>query len=250
MIQAIVIDDEEKGRESLVYSIEKYCPEVEIIAVCRGPEEGIQMIESLKPSLVFLDIQMPVLSGFDVLSRLSPIDFEVIFVTSYDKYAIKAIRFSALDYLLKPIDVDELIQAVRRAKENSSNREESGHRYESVLHNINRTQGKIERLAIPTLDGIDFFQVEEIIYLQASGSYTSIFLSGKRNQLVSKNLKDFEVMLINQGFCRVHNSYLINMKHVLKYIKGEGGYVILTDDHHVDISRRRKDIFLNLLNRI
>lgn len=249
MIRTIVIDDEEKGRESLVYSIGKYCPDIELIAVCESPEKGIDIIKSLKPALVFLDIQMPVFSGFDVLSRVSPIDFEVIFVTSYDKYAIKAIRFSALDYLLKPIDIDELIQAVRRAKENIS-KEESGHKYASVLHNINHPQGEIERLAIPTLDGIDFFQTDEIIYLQASGSYTSIFLTGKKNQLVSKNLKDFEVMLITQGFCRVHNSYLINMKHVRKYIKGEGGYVILTDDHHVDISRRRKDVFLNLLYKI
>lgn len=249
MIRTIIIDDEHYGRQSLQQALVQYCPEVEILISCESPEAGIAAIKALKPNLVFLDVQMPNMSGFDVLQQLSPIDFEVIFVTSYDQYAIKAIKFSAIDYLLKPLDVDDLIHAVQRVEENLQKNGKT-QRYQSVLHNINYTSGKIEKLAVPTLDGIDFFRTDDIIYCEADGSYTTLYLSGKQKQVISKNLKDFENLLSGSGFCRVHNSHLINLGHVKKYIKGDGGYVILTDDHHVDISRRRKDAFLNGLNKI
>ena len=249
MIKTIIIDDEHYGRQSLQHALEQYCPEVKILQICESPEAGITAIEELKPQLVFLDVQMPNMSGFDVLQKLSLIDFEVIFVTSYDQYAIKAIKFSAIDYLLKPLDVDDLIHAVQRAKENLQ-KNGKAQRYQSVLHNINYTSGKIEKLAVPTLDGIDFFKTDDIIYCEADGSYTTLYLSGHQKQVISKNLKDFENLLTGSGFCRVHNSHLINMGHIQKYFKGDGGYVILTDDYHVDISRRRKDAFLNRLHKI
>lgn len=249
MIKTIIIDDEHYGRQSLQQAAEQYCPEVAILQICESPEAGIAAINALKPDLVFLDVQMPNMSGFDVLQKLSPIDFEVIFVTFYDQYAIKAIKFSAIDYLLKPVDVDDLIHAVQRAKENLQ-KNGKRQRYQSVLHNLNYTSGKIEKLAVPTLEGIDFFRTENIIYCEADGSYTTLYLSGHEKQVISKNLKDFENLLSGSGFCRVHNSHLINLSHVKKYIKGDGGYVILTDDHHVDISRRRKDAFLKGLDKI
>ena len=249
MIKAIIIDDEHSGRQSLQQALGQYCPDVEILQSCESPETGITAIRIQKPDLVFLDVQMPNLSGFDVLQKLSPIDFEVIFVTSYDQYAIKAIKFSAIDYLLKPVDVDDLIHAVQRARENLQKNGKQ-QRYQSVLHNINYASGKIEKLAVPTLEGIDFFRTDDIIYCEADGSYTTLYMAGHQKQVISKNLKDFENLLTNSGFCRVHNSHLINMGHIQKYIKGDGGYVILTDNHHVDISRRRKDIFLGLLNRV
>ena len=249
MIRAIVIDDEKMGLESLTGSLERYCPEVRLIGTTQDPEEGVNLINLHKPDLVFLDIQMPKLSGFDVLNQVDKIDFEVIFVTSYDKYAIKAIRFSALDYLLKPIEIDDLVQAVRRAGTNITLKTGADQRYASVLHNV-RQHYSIERLAIPSLDGIDFFETRDIIFMQASGSYTTIFLTGNKDHLVSKNLKDFEQMLGTQGFCRVHHSFLINLHHVIKYVKGEGGYVILNENHQVDISRRRKDFFMNMLDKI
>ncbi len=249
MIKAIIIDDEHYGRQSLQQALEQYCPDVEILQSCESPEVGITTIRELKPDLVFLDVQMPNLSGFDVLQKLSPIDFEVIFVTSYDQYAIKAIKFSAIDYLLKPLDVDDLIHAVQRTRENLQKNGKQ-QRYQSVLHNINYASGKIEKLAVPTLEGIDFFRTDDIIYCEADGSYTTLYLAGHQKQVISKNLKDFENLLTGSGFCRVHNSHLINMGHIQKYIKGDGGYVILTDNHHVDISRRRKDAFLGLLNRV
>jgi two-component system LytT family response regulator len=226
-----------------------YCPETRIVGICDTPEKGIAAIRQLRPDLVFLDIQMPNLSGFDVLQKVAPIHFEVIFVTSYDKYAIKAIKFSALDYLLKPLDVDDLIHAVGRAAD-QLRKKGRDYRYRSVLHNINYTSGKIEKLAVPTLEGIDFFKTDDIIYCEADGSYTTLYLTDRPKQLISKNLKEFEDLLVPTGFCRVHNSHLINMKHITKYIKGDGGYVILTDGHYVDISRRRKDVFLGMLDRI
>ncbi|SDE24098.1 two component transcriptional regulator, LytTR family [Pricia antarctica] len=249
MIKTLIIDDEHYGRQSLQQALKQYCPEVEILQICESPEAGIKAIAELKPDLVFLDVQMPNMSGFDVLQKLSPIEFEVIFVTSYDQYAIKAIKFSAIDYLLKPLDVDDLIHAVKRTKENLQ-KNGKRQRYQSVLHNINYTSGKIEKLAVPTLDGIDFFRTNDIIYCEADGSYTTLYLSGHQKQVISKNLKDFENLLTGSGFCRVHNSHLINMGHIQKYFKGDGGYVIMTDDHHVDISRRRKDAFLGMLNRV
>lgn len=249
MIKALIIDDEKHGRQSLQRALKNNCPDVEIMAALASPEEGISAIRKILPDLVFLDIQMPNMSGFDLLQHLAPIDFEVIFVTSYDQYAVKAIKFSALDYLVKPIEVHDLVQAIHRAKERLLIKK-STHRYQSVLNNIQFRSGIIEKLAVSTLDGIDFFKTADIIYCEADGKYTTLYFTNHRKEVISKNLKDFENLLTDSGFCRVHNSYLVNMQHVQKYYKGDGGYVQLTEDHHVDISRRRKDAFLNRLNTI
>jgi two-component system LytT family response regulator len=248
MINTILIDDEVTGLESLKLSIEKYCPDIAVKGAFKSPQLGLAGIRKIKPDLVFLDVQMPQMSGFDVLQQASPINFDVIFVSAYDQYAIKAIRFSALDYLLKPVDVDELIHAVRKAKDRV-NKKSSIYQYQSVLNNIQLKSGKIEKLAVPTADGIDFFETRDIIYCKADGSYTVIMLKNNQRVFVCKNLIDFENLLIDSGFCRVHHSHLINLSHVQKYVKGEGGYVILTDNHHVDISRRKKEEFLALLDR-
>lgn len=249
MIRAILIDDETDAREALRIEIEKYCPEVALLGVYQSPEEGLAAIQVLQPDLVFLDVQMPQMSGFDLLQQLTPLSFEVIFVTAHDQYAIKAIRFSALDYLLKPVDVDDLIHAVDKAQKRLQQKN-SASQYQSVLNNIQYRARKIERLAVPTLEGIEFFETDDIIYCQADGNYTRLFLKDSPSKLISKNLKDFENLLTASGFCRVHHSSLINMKHIRKYVKGEGGYVILTNDYHVDISRRKKEEFLSLLNRL
>lgn len=248
-IKALIVDDELHGRNALRRSLAENCPEVKVLALCDTPEAGIEKIKELQPDLVFLDIQMPKLSGFDVLQQLSPITFEVVFVTSYDQYAIRAIKFSALDYLLKPVDPNELMQAVQRAKEQLEHVGGS-YRYQSVLNNIDHTSGKIEKLAVPTLDGIDFYKTEDIIYCDADGHYTTLYLVGKRKEVVSKTLKDFENLLSESGFFRIHNSSLVNMRHIQKYVRGEGGYVVLTEDYHVTVARRKKDAFLSMLNKI
>lgn len=249
MITALLIDDEADGRDALKLMLEKYCPAVEIKKICETPEEGIRAIKSLKPDLVFLDIQMPQMSGFDVLQHVSPVNFEVIFVSAHDRYAIKAIKFSALDYLLKPVDVDDLIQSLRKVKERMRNKS-NAHQYQSVLYNVQYRSEKIRKLAIPSLEGIELFDTDDIIFCKAEGSYTTLCLKNKQTTLVSRNLKDFENFLVDSGFCRVHHSFLINLKHVQRYVKGDGGYVVLSENHHVDISRRKKDEFLALLDRL
>jgi two-component system, LytTR family, response regulator len=249
MIQAIIIDDEADGREALAMAVKRYCPDIELKGIFESPEKGVEAIRSVKPQLVFLDVQMPGMSGFDVLKQVDPVSFKVIFVSAYDRYAIKAIRFSAIDYLLKPIDVEELVSAVNRVK-NLLQEKNTDYTIQSVLNNVQHKAGFIERLAVPSLEGIDFFETNDIIFCKAEGSYTTLYLANKQNKLVSRNLKDFENILADSGFYRAHHSYLINLRHVQRYIKGEGGHVVLTDNHEVDISRRKKDEFLALLNRL
>jgi two-component system LytT family response regulator len=250
MIRSIIIDDEDDGRNTLRLMLERYFPEIAIDGIYSDPRDGMKSITQTQPDLVFLDIQMPQMSGFDLLKQLSPVTFEVIFVTAHDQYAIKAIRFSALDYLLKPVDIDDLRTAVEKAKERIAQKVSPAHHIQSVFNNIQHKGGKIERLAIPTLEGIELFNTADIIFCKAEGSYTSLMFSGGKSQIVSRNLKEFESMLSDSGFCRVHHSFLINIQHVKKYIKGEGGYVIMTDNHTVDISRRKKEEFLNLLDKV
>jgi two-component system LytT family response regulator len=249
MIRTLIIDDEHDAREALRLTLEKYCPEITVLKVCHSAQEGLESIQKLAPDLIFLDVQMPYMTGFDLLKQCSQINFEVIFISAYDQYAIKAIRFSALDYLLKPVDVDDLMNAVSRAKERMHQKNNS-FQYQSMLNNVQYKQEKIEKLAVPSLEGIDFFNVDDIIFCEADGSYTRLFLPDRKQKLVSRNLKDFESMLESSGFCRVHNSFLINMKHVHKYLKGEGGTAVLSEGHHVDISRRKKEVFLNLLDKL
>lgn len=250
MINTVIIDDEPDGRNALRLALEKFFPDISIKGIFEAPEDGLAGIAQLKPDLVFLDIQMPQMSGFDLLKQLTPINFEVIFVTAFDQYAIKAIRFGALDYLLKPIDIDDLRLALEHAKDRIEKQYTSSFHYQSVISNSHRTHGKLERIAVPTLEGIEFFNTDDIIFCEADGSYTNLQLKNNHRKLVSRNLKDFENLLEDSDFCRVHHSFLINMRHVQKYIKGDGGYVMMTDNHHVDISRRKKEEFLGLLDRL
>jgi len=248
-IGTIILDDEAAGSKALSAALTKYCPGISILGIYESPEEGLKAIRELKPELLFLDVQMPQMSGFDVLQRASPITFEVIFVSAHEHYAIKAIKFSALDYLLKPLDVDELIHAVNKAKERLA-LTGTAYQYQSVLNNIQLKSGRLEKLAVPSAEGIELYDTKDIIYCQADGSYTKIVLKNNQQALVCKNLKEFENMLSGSGFCRIHHSYIINIMHVHKYIKGEGGSVILTDKHQVDVSRRKKEEFLALLNNV
>src|SRR5690606_30125599 len=249
MIRTIIIDDEAYGRDAIMIMLEKYLPDLTITGIFGDPEEGLNAIRKSPPDLLFLDIQMPRMSGSDLLNALMPFSFEVIFVTAFDQYAIKAIRFSALDYLLKPLDIDELRGAIDRARERLCARD-SGIQYQAILHNARQRGSRIERLAVPTGEGIEFFNTADIIYCEADGSYTTLHLCNGPTTLVSRNLKDFENLLGDSGFSRVHHSFLININHVQKYVKGEGGYVVMTGDHHVDISRRRKEDFLRLLDKV
>lgn len=244
-ITAILIDDEEDGREALRMAL-KYCPDVEVVAVCESGKDGLRAISEKKPDLVFLDIQMPYMSGFEMLQHFNDINFQVIFVTAYDQYAIRAIKFSALDYLLKPIDLDELQAAVEKIrKKNTFDPIDS--QLQAMYKNMPKNKGVLKKFAVPTLEGLLFLNTEEIIYCEADRNYTTIYLRANRNVVVSKSLGDFEELLTASGFYRIHHSFLINMDHIQEYVKGDGGYVKLSDGHHADVSRRKKEQFLKQL---
>jgi two-component system LytT family response regulator len=244
----LIIDDEEDARESLRLLLGKFCPEVEILEICAGPKEGLKAIEAHSPDLVFLDVQMPHMSGFDMLEKIKAPSFQTVFVTAHDKYAIKAIRFSALDYLMKPVDVDDLVSAVARAGSIEDEEKSSG--YESILHNVRNRLGQEGKLAVPTSDGMEFIDLKDIVYCTADGSYTALHMDGRKDMLISKSLKDFEGILDPSVYCRVHHGSIINLGHISKYVKGEGGYAIMSNGEHVDISRRKKEEFMRLISKI
>lgn len=246
MLTAILIDDEQNGLNSLREKILQHCPEVDIIATCDDPAKGIVAIETMKPNLVFLDIEMPLINGFTLLQQLTYKNFELIFVTAYDHYAIKAIRFSALDYLVKPVEIDDLTNAVNKAME-KRNEATPNNRLELLLENIVSAKAKFKRIAIPTTQGLHFIKIDEIIYLEASINYTKFFLTQQEKHTVSKTLKEFEDILPEDTFIRIHNSYLINKNFVEKYVRGDGGQVILTDGTMLDVSKRKKADFLKAI---
>ncbi len=247
MIDAIIIDDEEDGRKAVAMAVARYAPDINIVAICETPSEGIDAVRRYQPQLLFLDIQMPEMSGFEVLSNLKPIRFEVIFVSAYDKHALKAIKFSALDYLLKPIDPEELITAIEKLRKKLTQKPDEK-AYLSFLHNMQFQNQGMRRIAVPGIHDIRFYEVDDIVFLRADGSYTEIYFVNGKREVAGKPLKDFDSLLSLSGFSRIHHSHLINLNHVIKYIKGEGGSVVLTGNHTLDISRRKKEEFLRLMN--
>lgn len=246
MLKAILIDDEESNLSALKEKLIKHCPQVQIIACCENAQQGIDAINALQPDVVFLDIEMPVMNGFIMLQQLSNRNFELIFVTAYDHYAIKAIRYSALDYLVKPIEIEDLKVAVERAAE-KRNHSQPNQQLELLLENLLPKKTQYRRIAIPTLEGLQFIKVEEIIYLEASINYTHIFLMDSHKYTVCRTLKDFEDMLPAENFLRIHNSYVINKNFVEKYIRGDGGQVVMSNGSMLDVAKRKKHEFLKAI---
>jgi len=247
MIKAVIIDDEKKCISLLKHLIENHCADISVVAEAENAAQGIQAIQTHKPDLVFLDIEMPDKTGFELLNSVPDPKFDIIFTTAYNHYAIKAIRFSALDYLLKPVDLDELKSAVARAykKHNKKDHKES---VETLMHNVRSPQHNFSRISLSTQDGLVILHVDEIVYCEASGTYTLFFLKNKEKIIVSKTLKEYEELLKDHHFLRVHNSFLINLNEVKKYIKGDGGSVIMSNGNEVFVSKRRKEEFLTALN--
>ena len=245
MLNAIIIDDEPYCCESLATLLERFCPEVKISAVCNSGQEALTAIQKIKPHLVFLDIEMPYMNGFELLEKLPAIDFELIFTTSYDQYAIKAFKFSALDYLLKPIVREELLKAVNKAVSRRQN--PLPQQFEILLQKINHTNNPIQRIALPTMEGLQLLPVNSIISCASDGNYTIFFMKDKQKIVVSRSLKETEEMLAEHSFLRVHNSYLVNMNEINKYMKGEGGYLVMSDGSTVDVSRSKKEMLLKKL---
>ena len=241
MLKGIIVDDEFKSRESLRILLEEFCEGVEVCALCQNVDEGLEAIKKYKPEIVFLDIQMQRESGFDLLTRIKNIGFEVIFTTAHSEYAIKAFKFSAIDYLLKPIDIAELKRAIGKVDKKMNG--DISTRLQHLIQNLQPAQGN-HKLALPTLDGLVFVKVSDIIYCEASSNYTEIIVQGGKKYVVSRTLKEYEDLLTGHNFYRIHNSYLINLNAIKKYIRGEGGYVVMNNDQSLTVSKRKKDGFL------
>jgi two-component system, LytTR family, response regulator len=246
MLKAILIDDEENSISSLKEKLLMHCPQVKIIACCDNATKGIETIDSLQPDIVFLDIEMPVMNGFVMLQELTYKNFELIFTTAYDHYAIKAIRYSALDYLVKPIEIEDLKTAVLKAEE-KRNHSYPNPQIELLVEQLISKKNNFSRIAIPTIEGLQFIRVEDIIYLEASSNYTHFYCPEKKKYIVSRTLKDFEDMLPTKTFIRIHNSYIINKNYVEKYIRGEGGQVVLSNNATLDVAKRKKSEFLKAI---
>jgi two-component system LytT family response regulator len=243
MLNCIIVDDELKSRESLKILIEDFCEGVTVAALCQNIAEALEAIDKHKPDVVFLDIQLQRETGFDLLNKLKNVDFEVIFTTAFSEYAIKAFKYSAIDYLLKPIDIEELKLALSKVDRRKG--QGVSERLQQLLHNLRSGTSDNYKLALPTADGLVFVKVSEILYCQASSNYTEIFLTENRKYIVSRTLKEYEDMLAEQNFYRIHHSYLINLNEIKKYVRGEGGYVIMNNDKSLDVSKRKKEGFLS-----
>lgn len=247
MIKAIIIDDESRARNILRILLEKHIPSITTVYLADGAEQGLELIEKHEPNLVFLDIEMPFMDGFDLLAKIDKRKFDIIFTTAYDQYAIKAIRFSALDYLLKPISPEELKAAVDRYLVKKNLKNENGKLYKNLLYNMDNLNAENPRLAISTQEGVALLNVNEILFCEASSNYTIFHLAGDKKFIASKTLKEFDEILTDYGFFRVHKSNLVNLEHVSSFSHGEG--LRLSTGKTVEVSRRKKQLLLEKLAR-
>ncbi len=242
-LRTVIIDDESDAVDFISSIIGEYCPGLEVVGKAHDIIEGADRINQLKPDLLFLDVEMPHGTGFDLLAGFPGKDFDVIFITAFNHYAIQAIKFSAVDYILKPININEFIEAVDKViKKRSDSASRGNDNIKVLLENLK--SGLPSRLAIPTSDGMEYINPKDIIRIEADRSYSWFYLPGNRKMLVSKHLKEFQELLSDRYFFRPHNSFLINLKYVRKYIRKDGGYIEMLDGSQIPVSRNRKDLFL------
>jgi two-component system, LytTR family, response regulator len=247
MIKAVLVDDEKLSRNTLRKLLDMYCPDVEIIAECDNADDARKQVDELKPSLVFLDVAMPGKNGIDFLKELPQIDFEVIFVTAHDKYVLQAIRYAAVDYLSKPVEEQQLVTAVASAAKRIHTKSLS-HHLETFLHNIRNKSNQAEmQLCIPSIKGFQIVRINDIIYCEADNTYTWLYLQNNQRLMASRPLIDYELLLQDANFVRIHKSYLINLNHLREYHKGEGGTVKMSNGKELDVSRRKKEFFVSYM---
>lgn len=247
MIRTAIVDDEPKVRSTVIDLLDKFCPDIQVVGEAASGDEAYILSQTIKPGLFFLDIEMPHGNAFDFLKKFDHIDFEVIFITAYDQYAIQAIRMCALDYLMKPVSITELQDAVEKARRRISDKS-SGRQYDQLIHHIRWNQSSLNKLAVPTREGLDFTDVKDIVRMEADGGYTNIFTAHGRKMVSTRHLKEYEDILPATLFFRSHHSHLINLQHIRNYHKGEGGYVVMSDQSVVDIAKRKKKEFLELFH--
>ena len=240
MIKAILIDDEVHCLDTLSMLITDFCPEVQLMEQCHSAKQGLDAVARHQPAIIFLDIEMPVMNGFEFLEQFKEISFAIIFTTSYDQYAIKAIRFSALDYLLKPIDPKELIVAVRKVQ--TQKHLPVPEQFQMLMNQIKHKEVGFSKIAIPTSEGFELIPADQVIRCEADDNYTHLYMKNKTKIVACRTLKEMEEQLQDYAsFIRVHHSYVVNLNEVNKYIRGEGGYLVMSDGSTVNVSRSRKD---------
>lgn len=245
MLRSIIIDDEPQNTIILKNDLSMHCPTVDIISICHSAKEGIMAIKKEKPDLVFLDIEMPWMNGFEMLEMLDDISFSIIFTTAHDQFAAKAFRISAVDYLLKPIDANDLKEAVRKAHQRSEQQRGNIH-IENLLRNIKQPSSQ-QKIALPYKEGYEFIEVNHIIYCQAEGAYTKVFLDNKKYILVSKSLGDIEELLPLDLFQRIHHSTVVNLNYITHFVRSDGGYVKLQTGEQLTVSKSKRDAVMERL---
>jgi two-component system LytT family response regulator len=246
MIRTVLIDDEIDSIRVLQKLLEASCPQVEVVGKADGVETGLHIIQVTHPDLVFLDIEMTKGNAFDLLNQLHPIGFQVIFVTAFDNYAIRAFKYSAADYLLKPVDIDELRSSVERVSGRIGEKSVMD-QMRMLLENMGTLQLSQQKMAIPTPTGLIFIAIRDIIRFEARGSYTVIHLNNREQVMTTRNIKEYEDLLPEVIFCRVHNSHIVNLHQIQKYQKGRGGFVVMEDGSAIEVASRRREEFLRRL---
>ena len=246
-MKAILVDDEPVGIRTLKKLLELNCPEIEILATYTDAVSAMNKLEEVQPDVIFLDIQMPGKSGLDMLADICEKKFEVIFVTAHNQYILQALQLSAVDYLMKPVDEDRLVEAVQRVKRRL-NKNMSAENTETLLHNINKASSLMDmRICLPTLKGYTIVKLEDIIYCEAQRSYTIFRLANGKSVMTSKPLFDYDRLLVGTTFLRIHKSFLVNLMHIKEYVRGQGGTVVMTNGMEIEVSRRKKELFLSTL---
>ncbi|MFI5172703.1 MAG: LytR/AlgR family response regulator transcription factor [Chitinophagales bacterium] len=243
MIDAIIIEDEERSRKMLLSLLKEHCPQIRVISEADSVQTGLEAIVENQPQLVFLDIELKSETSFEILEKLPGIHFELIFTTAFDHYALKAIKFCAIDYLLKPIDLNELQIAIAKAEIRISEKHFNKN-LEAMIENFRSSSQQHHKIALSTLEGLLFVKVGDIIYCKSDGPYTTFFLKDQENVVTSKHLKEYEELLQDYNFLRIHKSYLVNLDEIKKYIRGEGGQLIMSNGDVVYVSKQRKEEFL------
>lgn len=244
-MKTVIIDDEVKSRQTIINFISKYAPELEVVGEADGVESAINLIETIKPELVFLDIQMPDGTGFELLGRLNYNNFKLIFCTSFDQYAVKAFRYSALDYILKPIDPDIFIAAVKKIFS-----EKEPNSLKDKINVLDNNKTSFTRMALHSAEGINLVKIKDVIRCESSVNYTKFIIDKVPNLLVTKTLKEYDELLSAHGFVRIHKSHLVNINFVIRYIKGEGGWVEMYDGSKIEVSRRKKETLMKILGNL
>jgi two-component system LytT family response regulator len=247
MIKALIIDDELKARNIIDHYIVNFIPEISEVKQADSVDAALEILKTYQPGIVFLDVEMPHKNGFDFLTEIKEPNFDVIFTTAYNQYAIQAIRFSALDYLLKPVDPDELRVAVQRHLEKKESAQQKKEMFDNLVANIEKKEVKDFKIAVPSSEGVYFFMIDDILRMEADRSYTHIHLINRKPFIASKTLKHFEEMLDEFKFIRTHKSHLVNPRHITR-ISNDNEFVLLTDGSKVEVSRRKKDEVQEQLN--